>query len=91
MGVGSHRWLFLESVVVFQTTIFAVCTNHEVVVFQPKIGTAPDLDSVANYTFYSNSPAPPVSTNFLDILIYPLYPTSPGLVVFSLVAPLSCA
>ena len=67
-----------------------MCLNHEVVVFQSQIGTAPDLGSVANYTFYYNSPAPPVSTKFMNIFIYPLYPTSPQSLSFVLVAPLSC-
>ena len=67
-----------------------VCPNHEVVVFQPWTGTAPDLGAVANYTFYSNPPAPPVSTGLLDIFIYPLYPTAPPSVSFVLVSHLSC-
>ena len=57
---------------------------------QSQIGTAPDLGSVANYTFYYNSPAPPISTNYMDMFISPLYPTSPQSVAFVLVAPLSC-
>ena len=67
-------------------------TNHEVVVvvFQPRIGTAPYLGYVANYTFYSNPPAPPVSTNFLDIFNVPLCPITPPWVLFLLVDPLSC-
>ena len=32
--------------------------------FQPQTGTAPDLDSIANYTLYSISPASPVSNFF---------------------------
>ena len=67
-----------------------VCPNHEVVVLQYQIGTAPDLGSIANYNFYSNSPAPPVSTNFMDMFISTLYPTSPQSLAFVLVSPLSC-
>ena len=51
--------------------------NHEMMVFQPQTGTAPDLGFIADYKFYSNPPAPPVSTGFMDIFIYPLYPTAP--------------
>ena len=36
-----------------------------------------NLGSVANYTFYFSPPVPPISTVFLDILIFLLYPTSP--------------
>ena len=68
----------------------AVRPNHEVAVFQPWTGTAPNLGSVANCNFYSNPPAPPVSTGFLDIFIYPLYPTAPPSVSFVLVFHLSC-
>ena len=67
-------------------SIYVLCTNHEVVVFQPRIGTALDLGSVANYTFYSNPPAPPFSTGLLGIFISHLYPTAPPSVVFVVVA-----
>ena len=60
----------------FIPPVCTMCPNHEVVVFQPRTGTAPDLGSVANYTFYSNSPDPSVSTNFLNIFISPLYSTA---------------
>ena len=66
-----------------------MCPNHEVVVFQPQTGTDPYLVSVANYISYSNPPSPPVSNNFMDILISP-YPTTPPSVAFYVVAPLSC-
>ena len=56
--------------------VCVVCLNHEVAVFQPRAGTSPYLGSVANYTSYSNPPAQPVSTDFLDIFIYP-YPNRP--------------
>ena len=59
-------------VFVLRTSVRAVFTNHEVVVFQPRIETAPDLGSVAYYTFYFNTLAPLVSTFFLDIF-FPLY------------------
>ena len=58
--------------------------------FQSWIGTAPYLGYVANYTFYYNSPAPPVSTNLLNLFIYSLYPTASQSVAFFLVAPISC-
>ena len=74
----------------FRLPVCAVCMNHEVVVSQTRTGNSPDLGSVANYTFYSNSPAPPVSTGFMDISIHPLYPTAYRSVAFLLVAPLSC-
>ena len=77
-------------VLCFRPTVFAVCMNQMVVVFQPWSGTAPDLVSVNNYTFYSNSPAPLVSIGFLDILISPLYPTAPPSVAVVVVDPLSC-
>ena len=72
----------------------AVRPNHEVAVFQPWTGTAPNLGSVANCNFYSNPPAPPVSTGFLDIFIYPLYPTAPPISIIcpgipSILHPLS--
>ena len=53
-----------------------VYPNHEVVVFQPREGTALYLGSLDKYTSYSNPPAPPVSTNFLDLFIstYPIAP-----------------
>ena len=66
-----------------------VCPNHEVVVFQPWAGTAPYLGSVANYTSCSNPPAPPVSTDFLDLFILP-YPTAPPSLALSVVSPLLC-
>ena len=63
--------------------------NNEVVVFQLLTGTAPDLGSVANYTYYSIPPAPPVSTFFLGLLISPLYLNAPPSLVYFIVAPLS--
>ena len=67
-----------------------VCPNHEVVVLQTRIGIDPYLGSVANYTSYSNPPAPPVSTNFLDILFFPSILPLPPLLAFKVVAPFSC-
>ena len=55
---------------------------------KPQAVTAPCLGSVANYTSYSNPPAPPVSIDFLDIFISP-YPTTPPPVAFYVVSPLS--
>ena len=55
----------------------AVCPNHEVLMFQPWTVITPNLGSVANYTFYSNPPAQPVSTIFLDFFVYPLYSNTP--------------
>ena len=43
--------------------------NHEMVVFQPQTGTAPDLGFIADYKFYSIPPALPFSTVFLDIFM----------------------
>ena len=63
-----------------------VFPNHDVVVFQPWIGTAPYLGYVANYTYYYNSPAPPVLNNFLNIFISPFYSTASWSVAFFLVA-----
>ena len=76
--------------VYFLPPVHAVFLNHEVVVFQPQTGTAPDLGFVANYTFYYSPPALPVSTIFLDVFIYPLYPTPPPSVAFVVLTPLYC-
>ena len=59
------------SILYFQPPDRVVCPNHEVVMFQPRTGTAPDLGSIDNFTFYNSPPAPPVSTNFLDIFLPP--------------------
>ena len=59
---------------------YVVCPNNKSVVFQPQTGTAPDLGFVANYTFYYNPPAPPFSTGFLGLFIFPLYPTVPPII-----------
>ena len=69
--------IFVYVYVYFWPPVRTVCPNHDVVVFQPRTGTAPDLVSVANYTFYYNRPAPPVSTVFLDLVIYLFHPTDP--------------
>ena len=45
----------------FLPPVYEVCPNHDVVVFLPWTGTAPDLGSVTNYT--------------LNILFYPSCPT----------------
>ena len=74
----------------FCPAVCVMCTNHEVLVFQPQTGTAPYPGSVANYTFYYNPTAPPVSTNFLDIFNVPLCSITPPWVFFLLVDPLSC-
>ena len=74
----------------FCPAVCVMCPNNLVVVFQPRTGTAPYLGSVANYTFYYNPPAPPVSTNFLDIFNVTLCPITPPWVFFLLVDPLSC-
>ena len=74
----------------FCPPIHLVCLNNEVVVFRSRTGTAPNLGSVADYNFYSNYPAPPVSADFLGIFIFPLYLTSLPSVAFVVVAPLSC-
>ena len=60
----------------FRPPVCVVCPNNEVVVFQPRTGTAPELGSVSNYIFYSNSPAPTVSTGFMDLFISLHYPTA---------------
>ena len=74
----------------FCTELRVICPNHEVVVivFQPWTGNAPYLGSVDNYIFYSNPPAPPLSTNFLDIFKVPIFPITPPWVFFLLVDPL---
>ena len=51
--------------------VYVVCPNHEVVVFQPWIGTTPYLGSVDNYAFYSKPPAPLVSTVFFGSFHFP--------------------
>ena len=61
----------------FFPEVGVMCLNHDVVVFQPWTGTALYLGFFTNYTFYSNPPAPSVSTNFLDLCIAPLYPINP--------------
>ena len=43
--------------------VLEVCPYNEVVVFQPQSGISTDLGFVANYTFYSNPPTTPVSTD----------------------------
>ena len=58
--------------------------------FQPRTCAAPDLGSVTNYTFHSNSPTPLVLTNFMDILISPLYNPAPPSVASVFLHPLSC-
>ena len=65
-----------------------VCPNQEGV-FQPQTGTATDLGSVANWKFYYNPPAPPVSNVFMDLL-FPLYPNAPPSVAFVAILPISC-
>ena len=45
--------------------------NHEVVVIQHRTGNALYLGSVANFTYYTSPPTPPVSTNFLGLFISP--------------------
>ena len=74
----------------FQTSVCAICPNHEVVVFQPWTGTDPYLGSIANYTFYYNPPAPPVSTNFC-IFSFPPYVLSSSYQLCSSSQPLSQA
>ena len=68
----------------------AVCQNHEFVVLQTWTETNLDLGSVANYTFNSSPPAPPVSTVFLDISIPPFYTIPPPSVLFVIIDPHSC-
>ena len=46
----------------FRPPVRVVCPNHEVVLFQPRTGTTPYLGSVANFTFYTSLPTPPVAT-----------------------------
>ena len=70
--------------------VHAMFPNHAVVVFQPWTGNAPYLGSVDNYIFYSIPPAPPVSTNFLDIFNVPICPITPPWVFYLLVDPISC-
>ena len=57
----------------FQPLVCAGCSNYEVMMFQPRSGTALYLGSVANYTSYSNPSASPISINFLDVFFSPLY------------------
>ena len=58
-------------------SVCAVFLNHEVVEFQPRIVTAPDLGSGANAYNYSTPPAPPVPKVF-SVFVYPPCPP-PGL------------
>ena len=57
-----------------------MCLNHEVVKFQPRAVTSPDLGSDANDYTISNLPAPPVPTVFWIIFssfllgLSPIYP-----------------
>ena len=61
----------------FRSPVHSVCSNHEVVVIQPRTGTAMFLGYVANYAYYHRPPTPPVATVFLYLFISPLYPISP--------------
>ena len=63
--------------VYFWSLVHVVCLIHEVLVFQPRTGTATYLGSFTDYIFYSRPPSPPVSTVFLDIFMFPLYTTAP--------------
>ena len=54
----------------FFPSVCGVCPNHEMVVLQPWTRTALRLGSVGNYKFYSKPHAPPVSSGFLDLLIF---------------------
>ena len=56
--------------VYFQPPFHAVFSNHEVVVFQPRTGTAIDLVSIANCTFILAIP-PHLSQQFSGSFIYP--------------------
>ena len=84
------KFAYVFICVYFWPPVRAVCQYHEVVVLHPFTGNTLDLGSIANYTFYSSPPDPPVSTVFLDLFIYPLYPTAPPSVAFVTIAPLSC-
>ena len=72
----------------FWSPVPEICPIHEVVVLQPWTGTTPYLGYVSNYTSSYNPPAPPVSTNFLDLFTSPYTNAFPS-VAFSVVAPLS--
>ena len=74
--------------VYFRPPVHAGFLNDEVVVLQPRTGTAPDLGSIANYAFYSKPPTPPVSAVFMDIL-FPLYTNPPSSVSFVVIASIS--
>ena len=50
--------------VCFRPPVCAVCSNHEVVEFQPRTVITPDLGSFTNTYNYSIPTAPPVPTVF---------------------------
>ena len=72
----------------FRTSVCAVCPNHEVVVFQPWTGTAPDLGFIANYTFLFYPSHPTCINFFLGLFISLLYPTSTPSLAFVIAVPL---
>ena len=55
----------------FQPPVRALYPNHEMVVLQPQTGTAMELESISNLTFYTSRLTPPVSTTFLDLFLPP--------------------
>ena len=72
-------------------SLCAVFLNHEVVEFQPRIVTAPDLGSGANAYNYSTPPAPPVP-KVVSVFVYPPLPPSGPISYFLLhLAPVNSA
>ena len=69
--------------VCYRPPAHTVCLNHEVVEFQPRTVTAPDLVSGANAYTYSIPPSPPVITVFCVIV-------SPSPRAYILLPPPSC-
>ena len=61
-----------EVCVCYRPPVRVVCLNHEVVDFQPRTVTAPDLGSGANaYTYYIPT-APPIPTVFFVFFPLPM-------------------
>ena len=74
---GSLSIIVIPVINCYRPPVRAVCLNHEVVVFKPRVGNAPHLGSVANYTSYSNPPDPRASTDFLFLFFPPSILSSP--------------
>ena len=76
--------------VYLRSPVRVVYPNHELVVFQPYTGTAPDVGSVANYTFLFYPFRPICLNRFMYLFISLLYPNAPPSVSFDVVSPLYC-